>query len=526
MVEQALPRAVPRRAPAVAVRGFALAVLCGLGLYLPLLSIQWDPNGIIEARAIEQGGAALFEANHMLYRPLAFAFLQAGRAFGVQPPAPQLYQLLSAVIAALGLGLVFLAAFTLTREVRAAALATALAGTAWAFWTFSTDIYYIPLAAALVSACLILVLGPSRGLGRMLAAGALAALSVLAWQADIFVVPALMLLLVARTAPGPRGARLVPAFVFAASALVTLALVFLSVGLGVLHLAGVPELWSWLTAHSSDAQGRPAFWGKWSLERVRPLAVSAVASFIPIWEGLGISRLRQGILAPDMLLKLASPVALAALVGWTAVRAWPRLRALWPALFLLIGYAAFLPFNLWWDPFEPKWFVVPDLFAVLTLAAVWAARFARHDHIAAGACIALLALANLTGSILPRHTEPNPQFTLASCVAGQLGPADTFATTEWGWFDYARYFYSQQGEVISLIGPTSPADKLTELTTARDAAIARGGHLYMRDLAAASPETRALAQDLTGLTPEALRPLPAVPAFVCEGQAFVQIVAH
>lgn len=33
-------------------------------------------------------------------------------------------------------------------------------------------------------------------------------------------------------------------------------------------------------------------------------------------------------------------------------------------------YALFLPFIIWWDPYEPKWFVVPNLFLATTIAIV------------------------------------------------------------------------------------------------------------------------------------------------------------
>ena len=47
----------------------ALAVtLVSLGLYLPFLAMQYDPNGLIEAMAVENG--RLLNKNHMLFRRL------------------------------------------------------------------------------------------------------------------------------------------------------------------------------------------------------------------------------------------------------------------------------------------------------------------------------------------------------------------------------------------------------------------------------------------------------------------------
>src|SRR5258708_5585518 len=96
------------------LRGFLIAVGAGLLLFLPLLSTQWDANGVIEARAIEQG--LLISANHLLYRPLAAVLLKTVETLGYAPPLPQLYQILTAIISALGLGAFFVAVSFLTRN--------------------------------------------------------------------------------------------------------------------------------------------------------------------------------------------------------------------------------------------------------------------------------------------------------------------------------------------------------------------------------------------------------------------------
>src|SRR5437879_3794758 len=59
---------------------FIAVTLLGLGLYTPFLSIQYDPNGIIEASAVENG--PLLNKNHMLYRPLGLVAWRALRLAG------------------------------------------------------------------------------------------------------------------------------------------------------------------------------------------------------------------------------------------------------------------------------------------------------------------------------------------------------------------------------------------------------------------------------------------------------------
>lgn len=110
--------------------GFLIATGLGLVLFLPWLSIQWDPNGIIEARAIERG--ALVTPNHLLYRPLAYLLMEGARLAGFAPPMAALYQILTATISALGLGAFFVAALFLPKSRRGAAFATVFYATTWA----------------------------------------------------------------------------------------------------------------------------------------------------------------------------------------------------------------------------------------------------------------------------------------------------------------------------------------------------------------------------------------------------------
>src|SRR5215471_15384740 len=89
---------------------FLLLVIFGLVIYLPLLSRNYDLNGLAEVTALNSGRPGeLFLPNHMLYRPIAYAVRQALLAVGITVSAVSLLQVLSAVFGALGLGFSFLA---------------------------------------------------------------------------------------------------------------------------------------------------------------------------------------------------------------------------------------------------------------------------------------------------------------------------------------------------------------------------------------------------------------------------------
>ncbi len=503
------------RALPLAARGFVLATLAGLVLYLPLLSIQWDANGIIEARAIERG--AVVSANHLLYRPLMSLALQGAHTFGYAPPFASLYQILTAIISALGVGAFFVAVFFLTRHVWASALAAIFYATTWAYWTFSTDIYYITFAAAFASATLALLARPVRSRRGVLLASIFCAASVLAWQANIFLLPAFALVYYARA----RKAKNALLFLVSASALIAAA--YLYVGTQWLHLNNFDALRGWLLSHSSDQQGRLAQWGQWSVTRVRPMLVSAVASFVPIWEGLGLRALLRGSITLESLLRQLSLVALGVIAALTILRAWQK-RAVWrDAVVVALGFFALLPFIVWWDPSEPKWFVVANLFLIAAAAMLWGFSFTPRDFWIVGACIVIIAFANFTATILPRHTQPNPNLALAACVTRAVESKDAVVLTDWNWFDYANYFERYAGETLQLVGGGERAQKIARVQQAVIEASARGGKVYLRDFDTMSAADRGLTQFLTGLDRDAFAPFSPQPAFACQGQQFLQI---
>jgi len=63
---------------------FFLIVFIGLCLYLPLLTQNYDINGLAEAAAVQSGGAVdLWNPNHMLYRPVGYFVQKSLAAIGL-----------------------------------------------------------------------------------------------------------------------------------------------------------------------------------------------------------------------------------------------------------------------------------------------------------------------------------------------------------------------------------------------------------------------------------------------------------
>src|SRR4029079_17353194 len=80
------------------------------------------------------------------------------------------------------------------------ALAALALGTSFTYWVSSTDVFYVPLAGMFAAAALACGLH-ARSTTWLVAAGVLTGLSILTWEASIFLIPALLLLLPPRARP-------------------------------------------------------------------------------------------------------------------------------------------------------------------------------------------------------------------------------------------------------------------------------------------------------------------------------------
>src|SRR4051812_35585388 len=97
-----LVKATPHRATIIEA---ATVAIFALTLYLPLLAIQFDTNGIAEAVALEAG--QLVNKNHMLYRPLGFVIYRALQYLGYSGKSLLVLQTMNAICGAAGIGLAY-----------------------------------------------------------------------------------------------------------------------------------------------------------------------------------------------------------------------------------------------------------------------------------------------------------------------------------------------------------------------------------------------------------------------------------
>ena len=509
---------------------FLIVTTLALLLYLPFRSIQWDLNGIIEAQAIDSGGEGLVSPNHLLYRPLGLAAFTLFRSAGYGGHSVVILQYITGIMAAIGIGLFWKWIKNLTGNVLVASLACVLLATAWSQWKFSTDVYYITPAAAMVAFVLVIMSSPSPlTSSAIIKLGVFVALAILFWQANIFLIPivALYLLWIRRADSQKESWANVSLFMMIV--IVIVGLTYLAAGTLVHHSSNIQDFTGWILSHSSE--GTISLWGKWSADRFPSAAGSAIASFIPVWEGLGLRDLLRGNFNFAKLLAQLSLVAfvflcLVTLIG--IVRRRVALKLILPYLLLLgLAYCVYALFIVWWDPYEPKWFVIPNLFLVTMLALVWNISFNNRSRyvMIAGACIMIIAVANFTYTIKPLHLYSNPKIRLAQCFVNNAGEKDTILVTDWNWFDYADYFYDYKGDRVYLIGDV--IDKSSKIQLIKDSLVKAddlGGHVYILDFGAYSQEELPFVEFLSGLTPADFDHFKQTEAFSCYGSRFIEIV--
>lgn len=250
-----------------------VVALLALALYLPFLAIQYDTNGISEAAALESG--QLVNKNHMLYRPVGLLVYRAAQMLGYHGNSLYVLQVLNAMCGSIGVGLAYALFKFSTRGRAAAALGCFWLATSFVYWIFSTDAAYITLAGTLALGAMVCI-AYSKSSTAVIASGILLSLSILTWQAGIFLVPTALMFMIA-------GAKR-PVFHDGALLLVTIGLtagpIYLLTAYTLSDARSPAGLWAWFTNYSEG----PALplWGVWSAGRFETAAVSALRSVVPV----------------------------------------------------------------------------------------------------------------------------------------------------------------------------------------------------------------------------------------------------
>jgi hypothetical protein len=504
---------------------FLIIVGFGLFIYLPLLSTNYDLNGMAEVTGLNSGRPGeLFLPNHMLYRPIAYVARQLLAAVGISVSGVSLLQVLSAIYGAFGLGFAFLALERIVDSRSIAFWVSLILGVSWSYWTMSTDVYYLSLSAMFVAAALALFLRAKSAAG-FAACGVLVGLAILSFQANVFLLPGLSAaIFLGNSFPGTRITVRNLIVLWAASGILV-GVAFVSVGILVYGRTAPVELIQWGSSYTGKAL---PMWGSWAPGRFLTMVGTSFKSVLglELWMFEFFQRRFNNGEVPGWVpflgaVALAAGLLLAFRWGSSKRENEPRIAA-----WLLILYFIYMPFFLWWDATEPRWFNLSNIF-LAGLVGIIASRWSswQYFRFALPAVLLILGGLNLATSAWPRRFIPSTPLKMAACVAGEMGEKDLFLATEWNWAGYLESLHDR--DVVSF---------LTELARTGDKAVAaegiaqaarerqrQGASVYMIDVTTLPPEYMRWLNGQTGLTQEDLLVFRGSKAFECVYSPFIRL---
>jgi hypothetical protein len=413
--------------------GALLVAVLGTSLYVALRAINYDPNGIATAQAVESAG--LTWPNHMFFELIAFVIMKAGRLVGYSAPSYGMLQVLAGASGGIALGCAYLLARRLGADRLCAYAAVLWLGGTWSFWNWSTNVAYISHATMWVAVALLFSLkkgGPTTAI----LTGTAAAFSVLTWQANVFAVPFLLLVGFMEAESAKTWVRWSFGVLCTFAAIVGTAYVLIAYA-AYSYNPDFHNLIVLFTTHGG-IENTSTSWGHWGWDRP--------GSLLQTWLFSAIGAARGW--------------ALYALVAFT-------LGALLNAVFkpkdrssliCLAGIAAYLPFIIWWDPYETKWLLIPNLFLAVLAARSWS-QWRERLHWTVGIPVLLavgfLFWSNLSMYAMPAHTQASEGTLLGDCVGAKLGQADLYIQPDWAFGGYMSYKY--RIDLIDLISEAQVA---------------------------------------------------------------------
>jgi hypothetical protein len=337
------------------------------------------------------------------------------------------------------------------------------------------------------------------------------ALSVLTWQASLFLVPVWLVFMWKERRP-PR-----QVFAFVATVVLITGISYGVVAAVSGDVRTPSQFWKWF---GSYGEGTPLpLWGTWSAGRVGSGAMSALRSVIPIRLGVWPNEISKSVQWGRILVDIA-------FLGLLFLLLLTVLKLQWKSVWLLAGYFVFVPFILWWDPFEPKWFFIPNVFLAGFLASnlrPWLHRKFLGPIIMGSGVV--IAAANFITIVRPRHSQLGVDRTIASCVSDHMQTQDAFVAAEWGWPDTLAYLHDRT--TINLINETASAgtkDRMMAIVKDFIASTQQTGNsVYTMNPQLYTKDHLNWLNEQTRLTLEDLFVFAGEPAFECSGRAFQKI---
>lgn len=473
----------------------SLPIWLGLAAFLFFLatrSIQHDRNTIYRVLEIESGSLMLMAApRHVLFDPVAAGFYSLWKMFGYQGSSLFPAQVLVAMFAAIGVALM---TSLLTRYCKGKLLTVLLAigflGS-YSYWRHSTDVeYWIPFITCVLAVVVFFFRWfYDKQTGSIVWITLLTYVMILFWSAGIIFGATVALALLLLPSSHSLKTRGVAVVVFVVTNAFLLVVTYLWLGLHVNSLSGFQELVPWMTTYP----GKMPIWGVADPRRVLNSAWSLAAAVLPFWDGLGLRGLIRGQFDATKLIPQAALVATSVvlvIIAFYGVRRRPALESRSAVGFLSVWIISYVLFLTWFDPFEPKWWVIvliPIWLLLGDLTRAWTHQVGRTGYWVLACWVTLLVLANWSGSMAPRATDVGDDYRRAAYTAEQMSEADVLVmpfTEEWvlhvGYFGRRRIL--DLGGLALYHGSVYAQQQLKELVcSANDGEVFLGDYTHLTD---------------------------------------------
>jgi hypothetical protein len=412
---------------------------------------------------------------------------------------------MTAVCGAAGIALVYLFFRTISNGRFVPAVMAFWLATSWAYWTFSTDAIYIPMAAMWMAAALLVFVSSDSRAGLIVAA-TFAGFAILTWQANIFLLAVFWAgLFFVR---GKRRGDLIRSGLkFSAVCAFPVVVMYVSAALSK-GIRTPAKFLYWITTHGDG--GELPIWGAINWQHLVGTSRSMIGSIVPIGS-------KAGLLALSL-------IVVASL--WAAVENYRTKGAhgLRISAWLLISYLVYMPFIVWFDQAK-EWFVILNIFlGGIFVDALGRPGVAKLSRVALVPLVCATAAINFNSTILPQIRTPNPNLEIARCVASRTEASDLIVSADWNWTDYTRYFFNRNSvSLISEVGTTR--DARAALSNIRQKIIqtqSLHGEVYFPDPMSYSKTYLSWLRSGTGVVLEDLLDLGGEFVFECGGTRFLR----
>lgn len=456
----------------------AWLILIGAGMFLLYLltrSQRYDPEVLIELRMINHFQVTRDPAHPFFVLtglPVFWLWKTAGYTGDALLPT----QLLNAFWGAMALVLFAAFLYQLIPDRLLSTITTLGVGLSYAYWTHTTDSFFIPPTicfsiAALLCAAMIGDKSKRRDAANRILPiilGASIGLAILSYQASVALIPALMYASWPHNKEASRRTWLLNWCVTGMAALLIAVPVLVWQAGHALGLHKFSEIADWyLNSHGGMSEG---LWRRGSGPLWRILPVAWIATILPLYEGMRLRDLTQGHIVLDrlpsqigliLLIMLVFVIVVLLIVLWRRSETQEQLTRIGGIAGLwFLGQGSLVT---WFDAAEVKLWIIPILaFWLLAYTTIGLVRRQNRKWNKVGkisrallaTTVAAIAIGNFLVPVLPNHSQPSPEMQAAQLARTHLHNDDLLISANFDWTlhaDYLSDFYQDNFRVINLV---------------------------------------------------------------------------